>query len=192
MGTQDRERWDRRFATVGPGRPGPPAALVGREDLVPVGETARGGARRGDGAGRALDLACGRGTVAVWLAARGLATTAVDVSTEALRLTGELAADHGVAVTTVRADLDDGLPTAVAGPVDVVVCQRFRDPALYPVLPRLLTPGGLLVVTVLSTVGDAGGAFRAEPGELRAAFGHLEVLVDEEGHGEAHLVARRP
>jgi SAM-dependent methyltransferase len=192
VATEDRERWDRRFATVDPGRPGPPTALVGREDLVPVRETRRGGARPGDGAGRALDLACGRGTVAVWLAARGLATTAVDVSPEALRLTDELAATHGVAVTTVRADLDDGLPTAAAGPVDVVVCQRFRDPALYPVLPRLLTPGGLLVVTVLSSVGDAGGPFRAGPGELRAAFGHLEVLVDEEGLGEAHLVARVP
>jgi SAM-dependent methyltransferase len=192
VGTGDRERWDRRFATVGPGRPGPPAALVGREDLVPARETQRCRARPDDAAGRALDLACGRGTVAVWLAARGLATTAVDVSPEALRLTGELAAARGVAVTTVRADLDDGLPTAVAGPVDVVVCQRFRDPALYPVLPRLLVPGGLLVVTVLSSVGDVGGAYRAGPGELRAAFGHLEVLVDEEGRGEAHLVARVP
>ena len=94
-------------------------------------------------------------------------------------------------VTTVRADLDDGLPAEVCGPFDVVVCQRFRDPALYPVLPGLLAPGGLLVVSVLSTVGDAGGAYRAAPGELRAAFGHLEVLVDEEGQGEAHLVARR-
>lgn len=192
MGTADRERWDRRFATVGPGRPGPPAALVGREDLVPARETQHGGARPDDAAGRALDLACGRGTVAVWLAARGLATTAVDVSPEALRLTGELAAARGVAVTTVRADLDDGLPTAAAGPVDVVVCQRFRDPALYPLLPRLLVPGGLLVVTVLSAVGDVGGAYRAGPGELRTAFGHLEVLVDEEGRGEAHLVARVP
>jgi SAM-dependent methyltransferase len=177
VATADRERWDRRFASVDPGRPGPPTALVGREDLVPD-------------TGRALDLACGRGTVAVWLAARGLGTTAVDVSAEALRLTGELAASHGVAVTTVHADLDDGLPTAAAGPVDVVVCQRFRDPALYPVLPELLTPGGLLVVTVLSSVGDAGGPYRAGPGELRVAFAHLEVLVDEEGRGEAHLVAR--
>lgn len=188
MATEDRERWDRRFATADPGRPGPPSALVGREDLVPVREPQPGGA----GAGRALDLACGRGTVAVWLAARGYATTAVDVSPEALRLTAELAATEEVAVTTVRADLDDGLPTAAAGPVDVVVCQRFRDPALYPVLPRLLRPGGLLVVTVLSSVGDTGGPFRAAPGELHAAFCHLEVLVDEEGLGEAHLVARVP
>jgi SAM-dependent methyltransferase len=191
VSTGDRERWDRRFATVGPGVPGPPAALVGREDLVPGGDATQRSST-GRPAGRALDLACGRGTVAVWLAACGLTTTAVDVSPEALRLTDELAAAHGVAVRTVDADLDDGLPSAVAGPVDVVVCQRFRDPALYPVLPRLLAPGGLLVVSVLSTVGDAGGSYRAEAGELCAAFGHLEVLVDEEGHGEAHLVARMP
>ncbi|MCD2195064.1 class I SAM-dependent methyltransferase [Actinomycetospora endophytica] len=179
MSTQDRERWDRRFATVGPGLPGPPSVLVGREELVP------------DGPARALDVACGRGTVAVWLAGRGLATTAVDVSPEALRLTTELASSLGVDVTTVGADLDDGLPAAVVGPFDVVVCQRFRDPRLYPALERLLAPGGLLVVSVLSTVGDEGGSYRAAPGELRAAFSHLEVLVDEEGHGEAHLVARR-
>lgn len=177
MGAEDRDRWDRRFATAGPGVPGPPSALVGRESLVPDD-------------GVALDLACGRGTVAVWLAGRGLTTTAVDVSPEALRLTTALAAAHGVEVATVCADLDDGLP--VTGPVDVVVCQRFRDPTLYPALPRLLAPGGLLVVSVLSTVGDAGGPFRAGPGELREAFGDLEVLVDEEGNGEAHLVARAP
>ncbi len=176
MGTGDRERWDRRFATVGPGLPGPPSVLVGREDLLP---------RAGD----ALDLACGRGTVAAWLASRGLATTAVDVSPEALRLTAELAAQQGVEVRTVLADLDDGLP--VPGPFDVVVCQRFRDPSLYPALIGALAPGGLLVITVLSTVGDAGGSYRAGPGELRAAFGHLEVLVDEEGHGESHLAGRR-
>ncbi len=177
MSTQDRERWDRRFATVGPGLPGPPSVLAGRESLVPV-------------SGRALDVACGRGTVAVWLAERGLTTTALDVAPEALRLTAELAAARAVTVTTLGADLDDGLPAAVIGPFDVVVCQRFRDPALYPALPELLVPGGLLVVSVLSTVGDAGGSYRAEPGELRAAFGHLDVLVDEEGNGEAHLVAR--
>lgn len=191
MSTQDRERWDRRFATVGPGLPGPPSVLVGREELVPR-ETERSGARPAGAAGAALDVACGRGTVAVWLAGRGLATTALDVSPEALRLTAELGAAQDVPVTTVRADLDDGLPAGLAGPFDVVVCQRFRDPSLYPVLPGLLAPGGLLVVSVLSTVDDSGGSYRAAPGELRAALGHLEVLVDEEGQGEAHLVARRP
>ena len=168
--------WDARFAASKPGRPGPPTALVGRTELLPAG-------------GRALDVACGRGTVAVWLARHGLVVDAVDAAPAGLALGRALAATAGTTVGWVEADLEQGLP--VAGPYDVVVCQRYRDPALYPALAGALAPGGLLVVTVLSTVGDAGGRFRAAPGELRAAFGDLEVLVDEEGSGEASLVARR-
>jgi SAM-dependent methyltransferase len=173
VSTADRERWDARFAGLGPGEPTPPGALLGREHLLPA-------------SGRALDLACGRGAVAVWLARRGLAVDAVDVSPVALAAGRALAGD--TPVHWVAADLDDGLP--VAGPYDVVVCQRFRAPALYPVLAAALAVGGLLVVTVLSEVGDGGGSFRAAPGELLAAFGHLAVLHHEEAGGQAHLVAR--
>lgn len=174
--------WDARFAASEPGRAGPPAGLVGRTDLVP-------------GSGRALDVACGRGTVAVWLAQRGLVVDAVDAAPAGLALGARLAADAGVTVRWVSADLERGLP--LDGPYDVVVCQRYRDPSLYPALAGVLAPGGLLVVTVLSTVGDAGGRFRAAPGELRTAFADpavargLDVVVDEEGSGEATLVARR-
>jgi SAM-dependent methyltransferase len=169
----DRERWDARFAGLGPGEPAPPDALVGREHLLPA-------------AGRALDVACGRGTVAVWLARRGLAVDAVDVSPVALAAGRALAGD--APVRWVTADLDDGLP--VTGPYDVVVCQRFRAPALYPALAGALAAGGLLAVSVLSAAGDTGGPFRATPGELLAAFGHLDVLHHEETAGQAHLVAR--
>jgi len=152
----------------------PPDALRGRTDLLPAG-------------GRALDLACGRGTVAVWLAQRGLDVDAVDVSPVALAAGAALAEATGVEVRWHAADLDDGLP---AGTWDVIVCQRFRDPALYPALAAALSPGGLLVLTVLSAVGDEGGRFRAAPGELLAAFGGLDVLQHDERDGEATLVAR--
>ena len=76
-------------------------------------------------------------------------------------------------------------------PYDGVVVQRFRAPALYPALPAALAPGGLLVVTVLSEVDEGPGPWRAAPGELRAAFGSLDVLIDHEANGEASLVARR-
>lgn len=176
MSRADRERWDARFAGLEPREPAPPDALVGREDLVPT-------------AGRALDVACGRGTVAVWLARRGLAVDAVDVSPVALAAGRALAATTGVAgVRWLEADLEGGLP--VTGPYDVVVCQRFRDPALYGPLAGALAPGGLLVVDVLSRVGDTGGPFRAAPGELLAAFDRLDVLHHEEGAGRASLVAR--
>ncbi|MDD7937497.1 class I SAM-dependent methyltransferase [Actinomycetospora lutea] len=172
MSASDRERWDARFTGLGAGEPGPPAALAGREDLVPT-------------AGRALDLACGRGTVAVWLARRGLVVDAVDVSPVGLAA-GRAQAPE---VRWIEADLDDGLP--VTGPYDVIVCQRFREPALYPVLVDALAPGGLLVVSVLSGAGDTGGPFRAPPGELLAAFGALDVLHHAQGQGEESVVARR-
>lgn len=188
----DRERWDARHGAVDAVEPMAPDALRGREGLLPP-------------AGRALDVACGRGAVAVWLARRGFIVDAVDVSVTGLAGAAQLAVRHGVAdrVRWVRADLDGGLPDAsvpmLAAPLpsaerpgyDLVVCQRFRDPALYPSLAAALRPGGLLVVTVLSEVGDRGGRFRAAPGELRSAFAGLDVVAHVEADGEASLLARR-
>lgn len=167
----DAERWNARHAAADDAGPHPPDLLRGREHLLPPG-------------GRALDVACGRGAVARWLAARGFEVDAVDVSAVGL------AAAAAPGVRTIEHDLDDGLPPRCTGPYDVVVCQRFRDPRLYPQLTAVLAPGGLLVVTVLSEIGVGPGPFRAPAGELRAAFSGLEILVDVEGGGEAGLVAR--
>jgi 2-polyprenyl-3-methyl-5-hydroxy-6-metoxy-1,4-benzoquinol methylase len=181
----DRERWDARHRAAGaagaPSGPVPPDLLRGREDLLPAG-------------GRALDVACGRGGVAVWLAARGFVVDAVDVSEVALAAGAATAERHGVGerVRWWAHDLDAGLPAGCVGPYEAVVCQRFRDPALYPALSALLAPGGLLVLTVLSEVDEEPGRFRAPRGELRAAFGGLTVLDHRERDGEAVLLARRP
>ncbi|WP_345380136.1 class I SAM-dependent methyltransferase [Pseudonocardia yuanmonensis] len=189
MSGADRERWDARHAAVGPGAPMPPDGLRGRLELLPGGAspTDRGGL---PGGGRALDVACGRGAVAVWLAQRRFAVDAVDVSATGLAAARTLAESERVAVRFLEADLDAGLP--VAGPYDLVVCQRYRDPTLYPALAAALAPGGLLVLTVLSEVGDEGGRFRAPAGELAGAFPQLETLDHREGGGEATLLARRP
>lgn len=185
---EDRERWDVRHAAVGVGAPAPPDGLRGRFELLPGVGPADRSALPGDG--RALDIACGRGSVAVWLAQQGFAVDAVDVSAAAVGSGVALAASVGVEVAFRVADLDDGLP--VVGPYDVVVCQRFRDPALYPALAAALAPGGLLVVTVLSAVDDEPGRFRADPGELATSFADLDVLAHEEGNGQATLLARKP
>lgn len=183
MGDTDQVRWDARHSAAGaagaPDVPAPPDALHGREDLLP-------------GGGRALDVACGRGTVAVWLAARGFVVDAIDISPVALDAGQELAARVGVAdrLRWCLHDLDAGLPGA--GPYEIVVCQRFRNPARYPELVARLAPGGLLVVTVLSEVDEGPGPYRAPAGELLHAFDGLEVLHHVELDGEASLVARAP
>jgi SAM-dependent methyltransferase len=151
---EDRERWDARHAAAEDVVPLPPDAVRGHEDWVPT-------------AGRALDVACGRGAVALWLARRGLVVDAVDVSPVGLAAGASRAAE--LPVRWIRHDLDAGLPDT--GPYDVVVVQRFRAPGLYPALAGVLAPGGLLVVTVLSEVDEGPGPFRAAPGGVRGPRG---------------------
>lgn len=99
--------------------------------------------------GRALDLGCGEGGDAVWLASRGWATTAVDVAPTALARTREAAAAAGLEVATEQHDLVESLPD---GPFDLVSACFLQSPIDWDraaVLRRAaatLAPGGLLLV----------------------------------------------
>ena len=181
----DAERWDARHRNAGPPTPQPPDALVARPDLVPLLPTT----------GTAIDVACGVGAQTLWLAARGLRVVALDVSPVAIASVVQAATIGGVSARVdVRAtDLDAGLPLEPAG-VDVVVCQRFRQPALYPQLVDRLRPAGIGIVTVLCEVGaDSAGPFHAPPGELLAAFDRpdTDLLHHDERAGQATVVFRR-
>jgi hypothetical protein len=76
--------------------------------------------------------------------------------------------------------------------VDVLLCHLFRGQNLVEPMIERLALGGVLAVAVLSEVGAEPGLFRAPPGELVAAFGHLEVLDQDEADGRAWMVARLP
>ena len=178
---EDRARWDRKHqdeeAQI-PARPGLPAVFGDHERLFPT-------------SGRAIDLACGRGEAAVWMAMRGMHVWGVDVSAVAVELARDLAARF---TTAARCrfdivDLDDGLPD---GPkLDVIHCHLYRDARLDAAVTRRLAPGGLLAIAVLSEVGHGPGPFRARAGELRAAFAGLTILGAGEGGGTAWLLGRR-
>lgn len=141
-------------------------------------------------AGRALDVACGGGAMAVWLARRGLEVWGLDVSPVAVGQARELARLAGVAehCRFDVADLDNGLPPGP--PVDVIACHKFRGRSLDPALVARLAPGGLLAISALSEVDAVPGPFRAEPGELRAAFSGLQIIDGGEGGGETWLLGR--
>ena len=92
-------------------------------------------------------------------------------------------------------DLDDGLPDGES--VDLVLCYLFRDFRLDSAMVDRLVPGGLLAVAVRSEVGVGpeefpDGSRRARPGELRQAFGQLEILDEGEDDGIARILARKP
>jgi SAM-dependent methyltransferase len=147
--------------------------------------------------GRCLDVACGLGAQSLWAATLGFEVVALDVSPVAIDALVGAAQLFGVGhqVDARVVDLDQGLPDGIAGTFDLVICQRFRAVGLYPHLAAALAPGGVVVVTVLSSVGldDEPGAFHAPPGELVCAFRDFDVDVirSVEQHGEATLVARR-
>ncbi|PFG19909.1 SAM-dependent methyltransferase [Serinibacter salmoneus] len=104
-------------------------------------------------AGRAVDLGCGEGGDAVWLASRGWHATGVDVSATALRRCREAAEQAGVAdrVETLEADLAQWRPTAQADLVTASFLHSWpltipREEILHTAA-RAVAPGGHLLVT---------------------------------------------
>ena len=77
-------------------------------------------------AGRALDLACGEGRNAVWLAEQGWDVTGVDFSEVALGKAAELARARGVEVEWVAADVLELEPAPAA--FDLVVALYLQLP----------------------------------------------------------------
>lgn len=98
--------------------------------------------------GRALDVGCGEGADAIWLAQRGWKVTAVDISQVAVDRAREAADAAGVSVEWVCADVTTTPPAQAS--YDLVTAQ-------YPALPRsdatvdsllaAVAPGGTLLVT---------------------------------------------
>jgi SAM-dependent methyltransferase len=77
--------------------------------------------------GRALDVGCGEGADAIWLARQGWTVTAIDVSDVAIRRAREAADQHGATIEWISGD---ALATAwPAGMFDLVSLQ-------YPALPK--------------------------------------------------------
>lgn len=99
--------------------------------------------------GSALDIGCGTGADAVWLAHQGWDVTAIDVSQVALDLAAAHAVQAGVTVTWIRARLEDLAPPA--GGFDLVTAHYpalLHSPArdAERALLAAVAPGGLLLV----------------------------------------------
>ncbi|MEE9278591.1 MAG: class I SAM-dependent methyltransferase [Myxococcota bacterium] len=180
MAEAEGERWDGRYRAGCHAERVPPAWL---DELDP--ELPR--------SGRALDVAAGAGRVALWLARRGLDTTALDVSGEALRLCRANAASAGLSLSTLELDLEnESLP---AGPFDLISCFFYLQRDLFPALRERLAPGGCLVCELptrrnLERHAKPGRRFLVETNELLALAAPLEVVYYREGWSDDHCVAR--
>jgi len=101
--------------------------------------------------GRALDLGCGEGGDALWLAEKGWHVTAVDVSETALGRASAEARARGVLdrIDFQHHDLSDSFPD---GTFDLASAQflhstvRLERPQILRNAARAVAPGGLLVI----------------------------------------------
>lgn len=151
-------------------------------------------------AGRALDVACGRGRHALLLASTGLHVTALDRDGAALAQLQTHADRLGLPVTTRLVDLETGTPDLGDDGYDLVVVTRYLHRPLMPHLLLSLAPRGVLIYeTFLAQQAAVGHPknpdFLLTPGELRTLVAPLEVLRDFEGEFDgkwlAAIAARR-
>ena len=99
--------------------------------------------------GKALDLATGEGRNAIWLAKRGWTVTGVDFSAVALGKAREIAADVGVAVEWVDADVIEYEPEPAAFDLVMILYLHLERPERRRVLAaasRSVAPGGTLLI----------------------------------------------
>ena len=149
-------------------------------------------------AGRALDVAMGRGRHAVALARAGFRTFGVDRNVAAVRDAMRSASALGVTLHCWCADLTQ-IPLP-ARRFDVVVVTRYLQRDLFLALRETVVPGGVVLYETFTAVPRAHGRGPTSPdhlleqGELMRRFDGFDILAYEESarpDATASIAARR-
>jgi methyl halide transferase len=170
----DREHWDEQYRSRAvsweTGRPSVELRRVVAEDAIAPC--------------RALEVGCGTGTNAVWLARRGFAVTGIDLSPQAIRRARQRAAAAHVEAEFVTGDfLKPGLLT---GPYDFFFdcgcyhAVRLADgPGYLQELWRLTHPGarGLVLMGSAAETEERDGPPVLTEEEVRREWGSLFEIV---------------
>jgi tellurite methyltransferase len=177
-------KWDERYRSgYGVGGAAEPALVNAVSVLSP---------------GRALDLACGLGRNALYLASLGWKVTALDSSQVAINALPD-------SIEAVCVDLE--LPEFQIAPesYDLICDCYYLQRDLFPKIRNALKPGGLFVAVIPMADDDPAirpmnPDFLCRDGELHALFDDWEILHQYEGKpgGDtakrrvSELVARKP
>lgn len=168
--------------------------------------------------GHALDLACGNGRNALFLAMHGWNVTGIDASYSALQQAEAAAKSNGIKVSMKQSAKDlfpEGKPVSRIVFVEadleklpipkrqfhLIVCIKYLQRSLFSAIEEALLPGGFLLyetftrAQLLFPTGPRNPAYLLESGELRVAFPALVSIFSREmcaGKGIATLLARKP
>ena len=126
--------------------------------------------------GRALDLACGSGRHARWLAERGWDVTAIDLHIESMP-----------DVRCIQTDLELHQFAIEPGAWDLIVCWLYWQPDLPTAMAAGVRPGGIVALA-----GKTSGRFATSLSQFRAAFPGWPELSSGEDAVRCFLILRRP
>ena len=132
--------------------------------------------------GRALDLACGAGRHAIYLARLGWRVTAVDAAPAGIERLRRAAPD----VDAVVADLERGEYAIEPAGFDLICDFYYLQRDLFPAIREGVRPGGAFAGAIHLT-----GSFSMEAGELRNEFAGWKIMYYSEAGGSAKILARR-
>ena len=190
MSSIDRDKWDQRYADDGYRKNNPVELIADWLPQIPVG--------------RALDVACGAGRNALFLAEAGYRVDGIDISPVGLERARQGAVEQGLEINWIEHDLDR--PFEFDAGYQLILVMWFVNLGLVRRLCHHLAPGGFLLCqehleSDEAVIGPDGNRFRVAPGALRDAARGLEILFydeavetveDGERLASARLVARRP
>jgi tellurite methyltransferase len=155
--------------------------------------------------GRALDVACGTGRHAIFLAGRGWDVTAVDSSQVGIEILQRRAREAGITIDARVADLEQSEFQIEAAAYDLICVFYYLQRDLFPAIRAGVQKGGAVVAAIhlndkKPEAHPRNPDFLLEPGELRAEFRDWEIQYyheaesDEGGHNHdtAQLIARKP
>lgn len=163
-------KWNRRYETITSDNILPAQVLREYGHLLPT-------------QGEALDLACGLGGNAFYLARAGLHTLAWDISPVAITRLELLAQQQGLILQAAVRDVI-AMPPAKAA-FDVIVVSYFLQRELMPAICAALRPGGLLFYQTftrdkVTDQGPSNPQFLLEENELLRLCSGLRVRAYRE------------
>lgn len=191
MSQADQRKWDRIYTDNGRETGQPCRVLSAHSHLLPP-------------AGLALDLACGRGANALYLAGKGYTTSAWDLSEVVVQRLAEQAGRLGVPLSTEQRDVAADPPPPAS--FDIIIVSRYLERTIVPDIIAALKDGGLLLYQTfieekVSDFGPCNPAYRLQPNELLHLFRSLHIIhYHEEGtigdtdqgfRNEAMLIAQK-
>lgn len=179
------EKWDKKYADQTIQSPANPCYVLKQHSrLLPFH-------------GKALELACGLGGNARFLAQCGLKTDAWDISDNALTVLNNWASLNQLPIAPLITDLNQMILPHQQ--FDVIVISRYLDRSLFKSIENALKPGGLLFYqTFLAPVQDNAPNnpdFYIQTNEFNQAWSTLETLVYGEGwlaHENSTDLAEQP